>query len=337
MQEISPIAVIGWAARKAAIASRGYAGDGDDWLAAHAPRAIVERIKAPIGAADSSVVPPYGISVGSWSDAARNRSVFYRLLADGAFVRTPFHVAVGMVVGTTSGALVTEGAAAPVGRITLGNTRLEPQKAISVVVTTMELLRDVSAAGQQLFNRELLGAVSDAVDGAFLAQMIDTASPAIASTAPRADLRAALAAVSTVGAPRLYWVASQSVAELGSTLSTTVGGFPFQACTPTGGELCGLPMMISGGIPAGELALINAAAIAADGAVPVVDVSSQADVKMDSVPPMNSVTPAATTMTSMFQSNSVALRAVAVFGCEKLRADAVSVITGISGTTWVAT
>lgn len=335
--DISAAAQFGWIARARAIGTKmGHLGNAANWAAANgAPSRVVELIKAPIGAGSTtdSNLGTYGISIGQWTDSAKNRSVFYRLLSDGAFVRMPMYVAVGITVATTSGYLVGEGAATPVGKVRLSNIQLQPKKAQALIIFTNELLNDVSAPGQQLFNRELLSAVSDAVDEAFLTPLIDTGSPAIASTSPLADVRAALLQINSVGTPRLYWVASPDVGKLGSTLSTNAPAFA--AVSAGGGELCNLPLLISSGLAAGTLALIDGSGLAADGLTPTVDVSSQADIKMDSDPSsMNATTPSGTTMVSMFQNNSVALRATAVFACEKLRDDAVAVVTGINATSW---
>ena len=76
--------------------------------------------------------------------------------------------------------------------------------------------------------------------------------------------------------------------------------------------------------------------IAADGGPVSVDVSVQADVLMDTAPSMNSTMPTAATLVNMFQTNSTALKAVAVFGAAKIRSNAVAVVTGITTTTWAA-
>ena len=78
-----------------------------------------------------------------------------------------------------------------------------------------------------------------------------------------------------------------------------------------------------------SLYVINAAAIAADGGPVTVDVSTQADVLMDTAPTMSSDTPTPAQMTSMFQSNSTALKASAWFGAQVLRDDAVAVVSDI--------
>lgn len=204
-----------------------------------------------------------------------------------------------------------------------------------MIVVTDTLLLDISAAGQTLFNNKSKGAVSDAVDGAFLDAIVDTGTTSTASSGntvldAKADLRAALMAVNSVGTARLYWVAAPDVAKMASVL--TNGGLDaFPAMSASGGEMANLPAIVSSGVPDGNLYLIDASGIAADGGPVTVATSSQADVLMDTAPPMNSTTPtAAAAMVSMFQSNSTALKADAWFGAQVLRDDAVAVITGIA-------
>lgn len=157
---------------------------------------------------------------------------------------------------------------------------------------------------------------------------------AITSTGPTKDLRAALAQVNMAGIARPYWIASTDVGKFGSTLATFSPAFA--AASVVGGELANLPLLVSSGVPSGTLYLVDAAGIAADAVGPTVAVSSNADLQMDSSPTMSSATPTATTAVSMFATNSSAVKAVAVFGAAKLRADAVAVVTGITTTTWAA-
>lgn len=331
--ETSAAAVLGWTARALAMASKTGRASAVDWLVANgAPAAAVWNVKAPIGGVDGDL-GDHGISIAQWADSARIRSAFYRILSDGGFVRIPFRTHIGLATSTASGAIVPEGAAVPVSKVTLGNVMLEPTKAASLIVATDTLMADISAGGQSLLSRELLGVVSDSVDMAFIAAITGTGTPMIASTSPSADLRAALLAVNSGSAGRLYWIASVDTAKMASTLSTTAGGMAFQAASAAGGELAGLPLLVSGGLADGALALVDAAGIAANGLGPTVSVSTQADILMDTAPPMNSTTPTAAQMVSMFQTNSTALQAVAWFGAEKIRDDSVAMVHGI---TWGA-
>jgi hypothetical protein len=330
------IATLGWVARAHAVASKSYAGAAEDFLAAHRVPEAAQRIyKAAIGASDSSMAPP-GISLGQWSDSARTVSAFYRIMADGGFVRTPMHAKVGMVSSAASAGVVTEGRSVPASKIILGNVLLVPQTVAALVVVTDSLLLATDAGSQSVFNRELLGAISSAIDSAFL-DRIDNGLTPITSTGTLADLRAALLAVTSTGLPRLYWIASVDVGKLASTMSVTKGGSATVAASAVGGELCNLPLLISSGCPAGTLYLVDAAQVAANGEAPTLAISTQADIQMDSTPSMDSTVPTAAAMVSMFATNSTALLSTAIFACEKLRASAVSVVTGITATTWAAT
>ena len=246
------------------------------------------------------------------------------------------HAKIGMASSEASAGVVPEGKAIPVSKVVLGNVLLTPQKVAALVVVTDTLLLNTGADGQSVFNRELLSVIGSAVDTAFVDKLDNGLTP-ITSTGTLADLRAALLAVSSAGIPRLYWVCGVDVGKLASTLSTTKGGSATAAASAVGGELANLPLLISSGCPAGTLYLVDAAQVAANGEAPTLAISTQADVQLDTVPNTDSSVPTAAAMTSMFASNSTALLSSALFACEKLRSTAVSVVTGITSTTWAAT
>jgi hypothetical protein len=343
LPEPSAIATLGWLARAEAIASKSFADEARRWLADnHAPvqaqRIFDGRIhaKAAVGAGSTtdSTLGQFGISIGAWSDAARTRSAFYRIWADGGFTKVPMETRVGMVTSSPTGAVVAEGKAVPVGKVTLNNVALTPIKVGALIVVTDNLLLDIGV-GQSVFNRELLGAISDAVDTAFVDKLDNGLTP-IASSTPMDDLRSALLQVSIGAGSRLYWIAATDVAIFGATLGSTKGGQPVSAASATGGELGNIPLLVAHGVPSGTLYLVDAAAIAVDAVAPSVDVSSQADILMDTAPGMASDVPTPAQMVSMFQTNSVALKATAIFGCEKSRSNAVAVVTGITSAKWGA-
>jgi hypothetical protein len=335
-ENTSAIATLAWVARAHAVASKSYAGAAEDFLAANrVPEQARQIYKAAIGASDSSLAPP-GISLGAWSDSARTTSAFYRILSDNGFVRTPMHAKIGMASSEASAGVVPEGKAIPVSKVVLGNVLLTPQKVAALVVVTDTLLLNTGADGQSAFNRELLSVISAAIDSAFL-DRIDTGLTPITSSGPLADLRAAMLAVTGGGLARPYWIASTDVGKLAATLGTTKSGAATAAASMVGGELANLPLLISSGCPAGTLYLVDAAQVAANGEAPTLAISTQADVQLDTVPNMDSSVPTAAAMTSMFATNSTALLSSALFACEKLRSTAVSVVTGITSTTWAAT
>jgi HK97 family phage major capsid protein len=341
--EPSAIAQFGWLCRAKGIASKAGHAAAADWLAENgAPASVRQVFKAAIGAgsttdSDLGALGSYGISIGQWTDSLRTRSAFYRIMADAAFTRVPLRTRVGLVVSTATAGAVAEGHAIPVSKVKLDNLILEPMKAGGLIVVTDELLRSIGVAGQSLLNRELAAVVSDAVDAAFLDLIVDTGTTSTASAGTTAvnakhDLRTALLAVTAVGAPKLYWIVAPDVAKKASTLADTAGLDAFPAMSAAGGEMANLPAVVSSGVPAGEAYLVNAAGIAADAGPVTVDVSSQADIQMDTAPTTTSATPTASTLVSMFASNSTALRCDAWFGAQVLRDDTVAVITGINWT-----
>jgi HK97 family phage major capsid protein len=337
--EISPVAMLGWLARARAIQLKGTYSEAEEWLAAHrAPDQVRRVFKTAIGAGstvDSDL--QYGIHIGQWSDTLRTRSVFYRILADAAFTRVPINQRIGVVTSAASGAVVGEGHAIPVSKVRINNVLLSPLRVAALIVCTDTLLMNVSAAGQQLFSRELMSAVSDAVDGAFLQAIVHTgitSTPSAGVTAVNAkhDLRTALLAVNTVGAAKLYWIASPDVATKASTLADTAGLDAFPAMSATGGEMAGLPCLVASGVPAGELFLIDASGIAVDAGPPTVSVSGNADIAMDTSPTMTSSGPSAANLVSMYATNSTALKCETWIGAAVLRNNAVAVVTGINWT-----
>lgn len=335
--EPSALAILGWVARAKAVSSkRGYA-DAVSFLAANHLPAQVDRIaKAAIGAGTVGPglgTPFEGIAIGPWSDAMRTASAFYRILSDNGFTRIPMQQRVGMVTSAPTAGVVPEGAAVPLSKVVIGNIILTPIKAAGLIALSDELLLAVDAGGQAMFSRQLQAVLSAAVDTAFV-DVIDTGTTPITSVGPSKDLRALLSGVNMAGIAKPYFVAAQDVGKFGSTLATF---FPaFQAASAVGGELANLPLLVSSGVPAGTLYLVDAAGIAADAEPPTVTVSTNADLQMDSAPGSSSATPTAASMVSMFATNSTAVKAVSVFGAAKLRSDAVAAVTGITTTTWAA-
>jgi hypothetical protein len=330
--EISALAALSWIARGKVVARKhGY----DEALSLLTANRVPERIKAAIGAGSTldSTLGPEGTVIGDFSNTMRMASAFYRMLSDNAFARVPLYTRAGMITSVPSAGVVAEGVAVPVTKITLNNVILAPIKCAALLVCTSELLLNTSAAGQACFSRELQSVVAAAVDTAFV-DIADNGVTPITSTGPTKDLRAALLATNAAGIARPYWIAAVDVAKFASTLGTNLPAFA--AASAVGGELANLPMLVSSGVASGTLYLIDASGFAADGGPVAIEVSSEADILMNTAPPMNSTTPTAASMVNMFQTDSAALKAVAMIGASKIRNDAAALITGITTTTWAA-
>lgn len=331
METTSAVATLAWRARYKAMAAKSDAATAEAQLVAWRVPEPVRR--AAVGAAGSL---GQIVEIGAWSNSAQTVSAFYRILNDNAFTRIPAHVRVGLLSSGPSGGVVGEGKSIAVSQVVIGNIVLMPTRVGSLIVCTDTLLYDISGPGQAMFNRELLTRIGAAVDAAFVAKISSGLTP-ITSTAALADVRAAMLAVASDALERPYFIASTDVGKLAATLSDVKGGPAFQAASPLGGELANTPFLISSGLASGTLCYVNAAQIVANGEAPTIDASSESDIEMSTTPVGASDVPTAAQMVSMFQSNSTALRSTVLFACDKLRANAVSIVTGITSTTWAAT
>jgi len=270
------------------------------------------------------------IIVGAFVQQVRNQSVFYRLL-DG-MVRVPFRTRVSLVGADATAWIVGEGKPIPVSRLSLNALRLDPTKAAALIVVTEELLN--STQSERNLSLALRRAIAVAVDRRFFSTVIDGDTETIASsgtTAPAAvaDIKTLLDAVAPKSESNPIFAMDPAVQRAAATLTNASGNFQFPNLTPTGGDILGIPAMPSDEIGAGRVALLDASGIAGESGTVTIDASSQADIEMlaaDLV--QDATTPTGTELVSMFQTNSVAIRAVADFKAERLRDDAVAVLTG---------
>jgi HK97 family phage major capsid protein len=332
--EASALATLGWITRIKAYTARTTAADAEAWAtAAGAPLAAMRLSKAAIGSGASGDLGTYGgLGISSWIESARTASAFYRLIADNAVRRLPMQSRAVVLSGATA-AVVDEGKAIPVSKISLVPVNLVPVKVSGITIQTNEALRNIGSAGQMALNRELLSVASTAVDGKFLS-VVATGAPTSASAGVTAvnayhDLRTALLSVATDNA-RPYIICAVDVAAKASTLSDTAGAPAFPAMSASGGEMANLPALVSSAVPPGELHVIDAASVAADALAPMVDVSVQGDIEMSTTPTMDATTPTSVQLVSLWQCDLTAIRINAEFGVQALRTTAAYKITAIN-------
>lgn len=268
--------------------------------------------------------------------------------------RIPFNV---RIVGQTSGGAgywVGEGQPKPLTAFDFNAVELRFAKVANIAVLTEELLRFSSPSADRLVRDALADALIARVDQDF----IDPAKAAVANVSP-ASITNGVTAITSSGPTadnirndllRLWqpfiannispmnavYIMHPSVALALSLMRNAVTDTPtFQGITMNGGTLEGVPVIVSAYVPytsAGStVILVNASDIwlADDGQV-TVDASREASLQMDNAPTNNVTTPTATSMVSMWQTNSVALRAEWYVNYQKRRAQAVGVLTGVN-------
>jgi HK97 family phage major capsid protein/HK97 family phage prohead protease len=273
--------------------------------------------------------------------------------------RVPFRTA---LIGQTGGGQaywVGEGKPKPLTAFDFSRTSLDELKVATISVVTEELLRKSSPAADAILRDALAAAVAERIDIDF----IDPDKAASAGVSPasitngvtainssgndadaiRADVRALMATFVAANNPPTsgVWIMSSATALALSLMVNPLGQPEFPAINMRGGTFVGLPVIVSEYVPTatagspavttGFIALVNASDIyfADEGGVQV-DVSREASLQMLDNPTNDSVTPTATSLVSMFQTNSVAFRAERILNWSKRRSSAVALLDGVA-------
>ena len=209
---------------------------------------------------------------------------------------------------------------------------------------TDELIRFSNPAADALVRNALAEAVIARLDTDF----INPAKAEVANVSP-ASITNGIAGIPSTGDPDAdaeaafgqfvaanlqptggVWIMSSTNALALSMKKNALGQKMYPEMTLLGGSFQGLPAIVSQ-YAGTNLTLLNAPDIylADDGGV-AVDMSREASLEMESDPTGDSVTPTGTEMVSMFQTNSVAIRAERWINWKRRRTAAVAVITGVN-------
>ncbi len=273
------------------------------------------------------------IVIAAFLQTMRNSSVFLRLL--DSMVRVPFRSRISLIASDATSWIAGGGKPIPVTNTTLDQLHLTPQKAAALLVITEELLRGTQS--ERNLTLALRRALAAAVDLRFLSTVIDGDTPTFASVGPTAadavsDVKQLLDAVQPTSESSLMFVMASDVQRAGATITNASGAFQFPNLTPTGGTLLGIPAMPSDQMIDGTMALIDATRIAGETGMIEVDASDQATIEMlDAALVQDSTTGTpAPGLVSMFQTNSVAIRALLDFDAQVVRENAVAQVTGIA-------
>jgi HK97 family phage major capsid protein/HK97 family phage prohead protease len=343
-------------ARVKALAFTGQAGTRDEAQIAqmiypqddNLVKSLMEKAAVPAASTGSAtwagnLINDGGVAFADFVEYLRPRTL-YGQVAD-RFRRLPFDTPV-LVQGSGGVAQwVSEGEAKPLTQWTYTKTKLVPLKVAAIAAATKETLMRASVAADTLIRDELARSVGARIDGTLISAdaAVSGESPAglLNGTAAltltggdiqgiRCDIAAFLTAMvqANLTISGAFWVMPETVAIALSLATNEVGAPAFPGITPTGGTLAGLPVFTSQYMPVNTggpvVALIKGDEIflGDEGGIQV-QVSDQASLQMDSAPTQNSVTPTASTVVSMFQTNSVAFLVERFLNWQKRRAQAV--------------
>jgi HK97 family phage major capsid protein len=267
----------------------------------------------------------------------------------------PFNV---RVAGQTSGSTaywVGQGASTPVSKLGTNAVTLGIAKAAGIVVLDAELIRISTPSADMLTRNDLTKAIAQFQD----VQFVDPGVAAVANVSPasitsgvepvaaagattanfRADIAKLISTLVTLNLdPRGFVLIMTPIQALQISLMVTANGVPyFPNINMNGGELLGIPVVtsMSAQIVAspstgeGGLLILFAAPevmLADDGAV-AVEASSEAALQMlDNPTGASTGGTAAVSMVSMFQTNSVAIKATRFMNWAKRRSGIVAYV-----------
>ncbi len=227
------------------------------------------------------------------------------------------------------------------------NVTLTPLKVAALAVVSNELLRDSSPSAEQLVRDALVEASSQRVDTTFLSAAAGVAgvSPAgilngvtgIPSAGTdgaglRADIKALYAQfIAAKNVNGLHLVTTPSLAKSVQLMTNALGLVEFPGINASGGTLLGDAVTTGDNVGAGLLMMLKPSDIYRIGDSGVqVSISREAMIEQDTAPTGATDTPAgaSASFTSMFQSESTAIKVVRSINFAKRRASAVAVITG---------
>ena len=246
-------------------------------------------------------------------------------------LKIPLRIRAVSVTVAAAGHIGSEGAPMRVSSLAFDDgNQLEPRRAYALIVMSEEELASQALSfASGFFANELRKGVAQATDAQFISDLIAGTSPIVLSgtdfAAFEADLAALLAAVSPKANSRLFVIMRTGNALALSLARGADGELLFPGMSYRGGELQrDMPALVSDQCPEGAVVLADASGLAGNSGEVTLDGSAVTSLQLDSEPTNNSITPTATTMVSLFQSNSRALRAERWFGAEVVRASAVA-------------
>jgi hypothetical protein len=263
-----------------------------------------------------STTDPYSIG-REFFNLLQSASVVLRLAP--RFRRVPFRTVTPADTGAGGTfAWRAEGLPSALTKSTTATLQQERYEADFTILTSAELYR-LGAVAEQMLEAMVVFGLARGLDGQFLDRTVGvtTAHPAspffgtsvlssAGSTAANiaTDLSALIADVTgpTTGEDLVFIMRPTTYANIAAKMMSV-------GCPVERGYLCGLPVVLSSTSPR-QIALLDCSNVAysSDDAI-ALDLTSQADVQMDSAPSQSGISGSGSAMVSLFQSGLVGIRA----------------------------
>lgn len=290
-------------------------------------------IKAAVGAVTSADTG--NEAAAEFFNLVREASLIGRL---SGLRPVPWHVRMLAMTAGATGYWVAEHALIPLSKSTLAGAILTPLKVAIITTATRESLQAGGPVAEAGLQRDLVRAIAAGVDSSFIdagnagvsgvrPASVSHGAPQVAATGdPQADLAALVEAFGGDLAASYFITDPLTATQLALARDAT-GAFLFPDCGPRGGTLLGLPLLTTRGSPRGsdgQIALIDPTIVAHNmedlGIVP-----SDEAMLLASDDPENDSEPI---RISLFQSDTIAFKAVVRTNWRRQQATGVAVLTG---------
>lgn len=266
--------------------------------------------------------------------------------------RVPFNIQVPAQTSAGAAYWVGEGKPKPLTKFDFTNITMRWAKVANIAVLTDELVRFSNPSADTLVRNALAEAIIERLDRDF----IDPSKAAVADVSPasitngvtpvtpsgtdadalRTDVAALIAPFIAANLPLTsgVFIMSANTALTLSLMRNALGQREFPDLTINGGRLEGLPVIVSNYVPysvsgGGVIILLNARDIyLSDDGVVTIDASREASLEMSDAPTQNAVAGTGASLVSMFQTNSIAVKAERYINWRKRRTAAVSYLDG---------
>jgi HK97 family phage prohead protease len=332
------------------VAAEMYGGDSSTY------NALTTKANVPAGTtiAGNWASALVGMETGFFADFVewlRPRVILGRFGTGNipALRSVPFYTALITQTGAGAGYWVGEAKAKPVTAFNFTRTHLSPLKVANITVLTQENIRYSNPKSDTIVRDQLGQALIERMDIDFITPSktavagvspasITNGAPAIASSAGtdadsvRLDLRSLWQKFTAANNPPTTgaFVMSSNVAVSLASMVNPLGQQSFPEMNMTGGTLFGLPVIASDHVANDIVVLVNASDIylGDEGGI-AVDASMEASIEMSDTPTADSGAPTSSQAVSMFQTNSVAIRAERTINWMRRRTQSVAYLTGV--------
>jgi HK97 family phage major capsid protein len=293
-------------------------------------RDTIQKAAATPSTLDTGAFASYAKISQGFVASLQNFGTFDRMLADMRAVPVQTG-SIGAITTSATAYSLSEGSMKPVSRMSLTGAQQTPLKAHCVVVISQELAKSTIGNATALIQNEMQNSVAVVTDGAFLGVLTSGLSAATSTGATAesvlADIAGLLQAVTTGQGSKLYFITTSLIAKMLSVMgeTSTNGQRAFPEMGAMGGTLCGIPVLVSDAVTAGQLILVDAAQVAAGSGDVLLQELNEASVQLDTNP--DSPPTASTNFISLWQNNLTAIVVERYFVATRLTSTGVAIVS----------